>query len=129
MTATAYYNEHGEALQAWQSESGKNDYRSVVHDSSNGWGEGWTEHAFRRRRFTAAVASIDGMQYVECSDGKWRRLPPPGVRWLGNGIQSRVSKLRAIGNAIDPRPAAAFIGAYMECAMLHVVNPSGEVET
>jgi hypothetical protein len=26
-----------------------------------------------------------------------------------------VAKLRAFGNAIDPRPASAFIAAFMEC--------------
>lgn len=90
--------------------------RPVVNDPSFGWGEGWTESEFRSRGFTAAVASIDDRQYVECPDGKWRRLPPPGVRWLGNGIPARVDKLRALGNAIDPRSAAAFIGAFMEIA-------------
>lgn len=88
---------------------------SLVNDPSLGWGEGWTESEFRSRGFTAAVASIDGCQYVECPDGKWRRLPPPRVRWLGNGIPSRVAKLRAIGNAIDTRVAAEFIRAYFEC--------------
>jgi DNA (cytosine-5)-methyltransferase 1 len=85
--------------------------RVVVNDPGLGWGQGWTEHEFRSRGFTASVASIDGCQYIECPDGKWRRLPPPRVRWLGNGIPARVDKLRAIGNAIDPRPAAAFIRA------------------
>ena len=87
----------------------------VEHAAILGWGEGWTEHEFRSRGFTAAVASIDDCQYVECPDGKWRRLPPPGVRWLGNGIPARVAKLRAFGNAIDPRPAAAFIKAVIDC--------------
>lgn len=89
--------------------------RFVEHGQEHGWGEGWTEHEFRRRGFTAAVANIGDRQYLECPDGKWRRLPPPRVRWLGNGIPSRVAKLRAIGNAIDPRPAAAFIKAYLAC--------------
>lgn len=88
--------------------------RPVVDDPRLGWGEGWTESEFRRRGFTAAVASIGDRQYVECPDGKWRRLPPPRVRWLGNGIPARVAKLRAFGNAIDQRPAAQFIGAYMD---------------
>ncbi|WP_454826077.1 DNA cytosine methyltransferase [Paraburkholderia xenovorans] len=88
--------------------------RSMVDAPGFGWGEGWTEHEFRSRGFAAAVASIDGCQYVECPDGKWRRLPPPRVRWLGNGIPARVAKLRALGNAIDPRPAAAFIRAARE---------------
>lgn len=87
---------------------------NVVNDPGFGWGEGWTEHEFRSRGFAAAVAGIDGCQYVECPDGKWRRLPPPRVRWLGNGIPARVAKLRALGNAIDPRPAAEFIRAARE---------------
>lgn len=90
------------------------DLRPVVDDPRVGWGEGWTESEFRGRGFTASVASIGDRQYVECPDGKWRRLPPPRVRWLGNGISARVAKLRALGNAIDPRPAAQFIGAYMD---------------
>jgi DNA (cytosine-5)-methyltransferase 1 len=88
--------------------------RPVVDLARVGWGEGWTESEFRSRGFTAAVASIDDAQYVECPDGKWRALPPPRVRWLGNGIPARVAKLRALGNAIDPRPAAEFISAYAE---------------
>jgi hypothetical protein len=48
------------------------------------------------------------------ADGKARRVKP-GVRLLAHGVPARVAKLRALGNAIDPRPAAAFIGAVMEC--------------
>lgn len=86
----------------------------VVDPTCFGWGEGWTEHEFRSRGFTAAVASIGGGQYVECPDGKWRRLPPPRVRWLGTRVPARVAKLRAFGNAIDPRPAAEVIGAFLD---------------
>ena len=88
---------------------------ALEHATRFGWGEGWTEHEFRSRGFTAAVASISGGQFVECPDGKWRRLPPPGVRWLGVGIPARVAKLRAIGNALDLRAAGEFIAAYREC--------------
>jgi DNA (cytosine-5)-methyltransferase 1 len=90
--------------------------RTLADRPSFGWGEGWTEHDFRSRGFTAPVVSAEGRQYVECTDGKqpvWRRLPPPRVRWLGTGIPARVAKLRAFGNAIDPRPAAEFIQAYV----------------
>lgn len=83
----------------------------VVDVASPGWGEGFTEAEFRRWGSTAAVASVRGCQFIECPDGKWRALPPPRVRWLGNGISARVDKLRGFGNAIDPRPAAAFIKA------------------
>jgi DNA (cytosine-5)-methyltransferase 1 len=82
---------------------------ALVNDQSLGWGEGWTEDELRRGGFAAPVASLDGLQFVQCPDGKWRRLPPPGVRWLGNAIPSRVAKLRAFGNAIVPEAAAEFI--------------------
>ena len=94
-----------------------NHARALADRPSFGWGEGWAEHDFRSRGFTAAVVSVEGCQYVECTDGKqpvWRRLPPPGVRWLGTGVPARVAKLRAIGNAIDSRPARAFIESYCE---------------
>ena len=93
--------------------------RQLVSPPLDGWGEGWTEDEFLRRGFTAPVASIvsgewAGTQFIGCPDGKYRRLPPPGVRWLGNGIQSRTSKLRAYGNSIHAPTAAKFIGAYLE---------------
>jgi len=86
---------------------------ALEHAPSFGWGEGWTEDEFRGRGFTASVASLQGSQFVECSDGTWRRLPPPRVRWLGNAIPSRVAKLRALGNAIVPQVAQVFIESYL----------------
>jgi DNA (cytosine-5)-methyltransferase 1 len=109
----------------WQENAGDTTERgdcSLVNAPGFGWGEGWTEHEFRSRGFTAAVAGIDDRQYVECPDGKWRRLPPPGVRWLGTRVPARVAKLRAIGNAIDRRPATEFIAAYMETGALSVTG-------
>lgn len=79
-----------------------------------GWGEGWTEHELRSRGLSAAVASIGDSQVIECPDGKWRPLPPPRVRWVGNEIPARISKLRLLGNAIDPFAAAAFVQAANE---------------
>jgi DNA (cytosine-5)-methyltransferase 1 len=86
----------------------------------DGWGEGWTESEFRSRGFTASVASSEDsrIQFIECPDGKFRRLPPPRVRWLGNGIPSRVAKLRAYGNAIVPQTAALFVRAYLDAQPL-----------
>jgi DNA (cytosine-5)-methyltransferase 1 len=46
------------------------------------------------------------------ADGKARRVKP-GIRLLAHGVPARVAKLRALGNAIDLRPAAEFIGAAM----------------
>lgn len=83
----------------------------LLDASRLGWGEGWTEHELRGRGLSASVASIGNCQILECPDGKWRRLPPPRVRWLGHGIPARISILRGFGNAIDPRAAAQFIQA------------------
>jgi len=54
-------------------------------------------------------------EWVVGADGKARRVKP-GIRLLAHGIPARVGKLRAFGNAIDPRPAAEFIGAIMKAA-------------
>ena len=48
--------------------------------------------------------------WVHGADGKIRRVKP-GVRLLVDGFPCRVGLLRGFGNAIDPRPAAAFIKA------------------
>ena len=57
------------------------------------------------REFDLAICRIDG---------RVRRIKP-GLRLVADGIPARVDKLRALGNAIDPRPAAAFIRAAMQC--------------
>ncbi len=46
-------------------------------------------------------------------DGKARRVEP-GIRLLAHGIPARVGKLRALGNAIDTRPATAFIRSCLD---------------
>jgi DNA (cytosine-5)-methyltransferase 1 len=92
-----------------------NGIRDVADAEGDGWGEGWTEDELRCLGPAATVCSVDGCQVIKCSDGKWRRLPPPRVRWLGARLPARISRLRAFGNAIDPRPAVSLIGAFMEC--------------
>ena len=49
-------------------------------------------------------------EWVIGADGKARRVKP-GIRLLAHGIPGRVGLLRGFGNAIDPRPAVAFIQA------------------
>ncbi|ENE1254000.1 DNA cytosine methyltransferase [Stenotrophomonas maltophilia] len=93
----------------------ENHARPMVDVTRLGWGEGWTQPELRGRRLSASVASVSGRQFIECADGKWRRLPPPRVRWLGTRIPARVGRLRAYGNAIVPALAAEVIGAYMDC--------------
>jgi len=101
--------------QRWAGRHQENHARPVVDVARLGWGEGWTEPELRCRRLSASVASVSGRQFIECTDGKWRRLPPPRVRWLGTRIPARVGRLRAYGNAIVPALAAEVIGAYMDC--------------
>jgi DNA (cytosine-5)-methyltransferase 1 len=51
-------------------------------------------------------------EWVYGADGKARRVKP-GIRLLAHGVSARVAKLRALGNAIDLRPASTFIRASM----------------
>lgn len=53
------------------------------------------------------------LEWLPCSDGK-ARPTRPGLFPLAHGIQRRTSKLRAIGNAIVPQVAAAFIVAALD---------------
>ena len=52
--------------------------------------------------------------WLGCRDGKWRPVEP-GTFPLADGIPSRVGRLRAYGNAINPQQAAEFVKAAMEC--------------
>jgi DNA (cytosine-5)-methyltransferase 1 len=62
------------------------------------------------RRQSAAGGSGPDFEWVIGADGKARRVKP-GLRLLAHGVPARVAKLRALGNAIDLRPAAEFIKA------------------
>lgn len=50
------------------------------------------------------------LEWVVGADGKARRVKS-GICLLAHGVPNRVAKLRAFGNAVDIRPAAAFIKA------------------
>ena len=70
----------------------------------------------------------DGLEWVVDNKGKARRIAP-GIRLLDDGLQGRVARrdadgktrhysrvkaLKGFGNAIDLRPASAFVAACME---------------
>jgi DNA (cytosine-5)-methyltransferase 1 len=65
------------------------------------------------QRARERAAGAHGVEWIVGHDGKARRIPEPGIRLLAHGVSARVAKLRGFGNAIDPRPAAAFIRAVM----------------
>jgi DNA (cytosine-5)-methyltransferase 1 len=66
----------------------------------------------RSGQLGGAGSDQEPCDWVIGADGKARRVKP-GVRLLAHGIPNRVGLLRGFGNAIDPRPAAAFIEAFM----------------
>lgn len=66
---------------------------------------------------SATAREADSHGWVIGADGKSRRVKP-GICLLVNGHPNRVAKLRAFGNAIDPRPAAQWIGAFLDCERL-----------
>lgn len=53
-------------------------------------------------------------EWLECSDGK-ARLAEPSIQLLADGDTTRVAVLHAIGDAIVPQVAAAFISAFLDC--------------
>ena len=71
---------------------GKNGERDVVAVSTNAW---------------------DGGEWIECTDGKSRRVKP-GVRLLAHGVSGRVARLRALGNAVVPQVVERIGRAMME---------------
>ena len=118
-------------------------YWFVGDATGDGWGEGWPEHEVRGGRPTAArdglpVHLVDAIGQRGCggdgqrqdaadahasgegsatdwwlgSDGKARPVKP-GLRLLVDGLPGRVDAIRVFGNAIDPRPAAEFIKAFI----------------
>jgi len=85
---------------------------------THGRGPSPREQAASSSRYRSPAISAGGdsrHEWVIGADGKSRRVKP-GIRLLAHGVPARVGKLRAFGNAIDPRPAAAFIQAASEVA-------------
>jgi DNA (cytosine-5)-methyltransferase 1 len=71
-----------------------------------------------RREDRSGARAITGPEcaghgYWAGADGKARPVEPR-IRLLAHGIPNRVDKLRGFGNAIDSRPAAAFITAFIQ---------------
>jgi DNA (cytosine-5)-methyltransferase 1 len=74
------------------------------HDESDAISDG---------RQARAVSGGASLEWVLGADGKARGVKS-GIRLLAHGVPARVAKLRALGNAIDLRPATAFIQAVNE---------------
>lgn len=53
------------------------------------------------------------VEWLACRDGK-ARPTQPGVHPLAHGAPARVGRLRGYGNAINPYPASAVIGAFLD---------------
>jgi DNA (cytosine-5)-methyltransferase 1 len=70
--------------------------------------------AGRKRAFVPELASFwDGIQAVQCKDGKVRAIPTqPEIFPLANGLPNRVGILRGAGNAIVPQVAAEIIKVF-----------------
>ncbi|PWE55907.1 DNA cytosine methyltransferase [Metarhizobium album] len=70
----------------------------------------WRHDADRRcGSFWASALPVEGADNT-------RRLLPPGVKLLADGLSEGMGKLRGYGNAIIPQVGAEVIGSYMEIA-------------
>lgn len=102
----------GSSAQEWTGLSCTNGSGLVANANILGPGKGWSQRSGQLGGARGDPQSRLG--WIIGHDGKARRVPESGIRLLADGIPARVGKLRALGNAIDPRPAAAFITAYMQ---------------
>lgn len=78
-------------------------------------------YGVNRRRWKIAPRSITTASSQQRADFEWfigadgkARRAKSGIRLLANDVHARVDKLRALGNAVVPQAAAAFIAAYMD---------------
>lgn len=93
-----------------------NELGDVGHTTSN-HKQRLGESSEGGRREGQAGGSSPDLEWVIGADGKARRVKP-GIRLLAHGIPNRVGLLRGFGNAIDHRPAAAFIAAARDALAL-----------
>jgi DNA (cytosine-5)-methyltransferase 1 len=88
-----------------------------VGDTDDARSQGWGRVLERPRELFVGPTGLAGFwsdcDWLPCTDGKARPVEP-GTFPLAHGIQNRVGRLRAYGNAIVPQVAATFIGAYLE---------------
>lgn len=73
-------------------------------------GAGWPDQA---GSIAQAGANCGALEWYIGPDGKIRPAQS-GIRLVADGIPARVGLLRGFGDAIDPRPAIAFIESYMD---------------
>jgi DNA (cytosine-5)-methyltransferase 1 len=88
----------------------------LVHpEDGDGRGEQQARGTRRRRCGFAGASSLGwwGDDFIQCSDGKARRIEP-GIFPLADGVPARVAKQRGAGNAINPILTAHFIQAAEE---------------
>lgn len=64
----------------------------------------------RQQQENGGTGFWSALEWLQCSDGK-ARPTQPGLFPLAHGIQNRVGRLRAYGNAIVPQVAAVFVMA------------------
>ncbi len=83
--------------------------------STSGHESRWVKEEPHRPAATPSTDGTpwDGAVYIDCLDGKSRRVEPR-IRPLADGVSGRVVKLRAYGNAIIPQVGAEFVTAFME---------------
>jgi DNA (cytosine-5)-methyltransferase 1 len=102
----------------FQGQDATDDGGAVVYPNSFIGGQGRSLNGRSDQGSGAQVGtgfgSADSGSWIIGHDGKARRVPESSIRLLAHGVPARVGKLRALGNAIDPRPAVAFITAYMQ---------------
>ena len=103
--------EHDGAATGWQQSHGV--AKPGGADGRLGDDEGRRPFASGSTPEASGLGSWSNYVWIPCADGKSRRIKP-GLEPLAYGVQNRVGRLRAYGNAIVPQVAAEFIGAVME---------------